>query len=119
MKKSVKANNLYVVESLGRPIKIGELLTAVAVSSASVVRDVQQGLKNLMGGPLEHYEKLTELAVESAFEKLDTKAKQRGYDGVIGVRLSHPAVVEGGVEVVAIGNGFHYCPYSGQKDDES
>jgi hypothetical protein len=33
------------------------------------------------------------------------KATDKGYDGVMGVKISHPSVVDGGVEVV-YGNGY-------------
>ena len=41
-----------------------------------------------------------------AFEDLEEKARARGYDGVIGVKISHPQVVDGGVEVIVYGNGY-------------
>ncbi|MBI3959070.1 MAG: hypothetical protein HY328_09695 [Chloroflexi bacterium] len=31
---------------------------------------------------------------------------KKGYDGVRGVKISHPTVMDGGVEVVVYGNGF-------------
>jgi uncharacterized protein YbjQ (UPF0145 family) len=89
-------------------IEIGELLTVVVVMAANVVRDIRENLRNLVGGRMHHYEKLIEEAVAAALADLEAKAAARGYDGVIGVKLSHPVVVEGGVEVIAYGNGFHY-----------
>ncbi|RME50364.1 MAG: hypothetical protein D6790_21325, partial [Caldilineae bacterium] len=50
--------------------------------------------------------RLIQSAVEQALADLEAKAQARGYDGVIGVKLSHPSVVDGGVEVIAYGNGF-------------
>jgi uncharacterized protein YbjQ (UPF0145 family) len=47
-------------------------------------------------------------AVDRALADLEAKAAARGYDGVLGVRIVHPNVVEGGVEVVVYGNGFRY-----------
>ena len=44
--------------------------------------------------------------------ELDAKAKALGYDGVIGVKISHPSLVEGGVEVVVYGNGFRFVKQS-------
>ncbi|MBX2813645.1 MAG: YbjQ family protein [Myxococcales bacterium] len=99
--------NMYTLPP-EREIETGELIVAVAASAASVVRDMQQGIKNLMGGNLEHYEKLLAVAVERALQKLDEEVQLRGYDGAVGVRLSHPSVVEGGVEVVVMANGFRY-----------
>lgn len=87
-------------------IEVGELLTAVVVNAANVVKDIRENIRNLVGGRMLHYEKLIDDAVGSALRELEQKAQAKGYDGVIGVRISHPTVVEGGVEVVVYGNGF-------------
>ncbi len=99
---------LIVTESAGRPVVIGELLTAVSVSAANVVRDIRENIRNLVGGRMTHYEALVQEAVDRALADLEAKAAARGYDGVLGVRIVHPNVVEGGVEVVVYGNGFRY-----------
>ena len=85
---------------------IGELLTAVAVPAASVVRDIRENIRNLTGGRMTHYEELVQSAVNQALEDLASEAASKGYDGVVGVKISHPTVVDGGVEVIAYGNGF-------------
>lgn len=91
-----------------RSIKEGELITATAVEAANIVRDIRERITNTFGGRMKQYERLVDIAVERALEMLDEKAKSKGYDGVVAVRLSHPSLVEGGVEVVAYGTGFHY-----------
>ncbi len=99
---------LIVLESAGRPVEIGELITSVSVSAANVVNDIRENIRNLVGGRMTHYEALIQAAVDRALADLEAKAKARGYDGVLGVRIVHPNVVEGGVEVVVYGNGFRY-----------
>ena len=89
-------------------IELGELLTVVNVSAANVVKDIRENIRNLVGGRMSHYEVLVAGAVNSALAELDTKALALGYDGVIGVKISHPSLVEGGVEVVVYGNGFKF-----------
>lgn len=89
-------------------VEIGELIVSVAVSAANVVRDIQQNIRNLVGGRMIHYENLVEGAIERALEQLEQKATEKGYDGVLGVKISHPSVVEGGVEIIVYGNGFRY-----------
>ena len=88
------------------PIEVGELLMVVAVKAANVVKDIRENIRNLVGGRMPHYEKLIEEAVHEALNDLAHKAQMRGYDGVIGVKISHPSLVDGGVEVVVYGNGF-------------
>jgi uncharacterized protein YbjQ (UPF0145 family) len=87
-------------------IELGELLVVVHVSAANVVKDIRENVRNLVGGRMGHYEVLVARAVDTAMRELDEKAKAQGYDGVIGVKMSHPSLVEGGVEVVVYGNGF-------------
>lgn len=90
----------------------GELLVVVHVHAANVVRDLQENLRNLMGGRLTHYERLIQTAVEGALAELEEKARAKGYHGVMGVKIAHPSVVEGGVEIVVYGNGFRRRPLS-------
>ena len=87
-------------------VEIGELLFVVSVAAANVVNDIRENIRNLVGGRMHHYEKLIEKAIAQALADLDEKAKAKGYDGVTGVKIANPTVVDGGVEVVIYGNGF-------------
>lgn len=87
-------------------IEVCELLTVVVVKAANVGKDVLSNVTNLLGGTMKHYEELIQDAVDEALEKLQEKAKNNGYDGVIGVKISNPMVVTGGAEVIVYGNGF-------------
>ncbi|MBX3011794.1 MAG: heavy metal-binding domain-containing protein [Caldilineaceae bacterium] len=93
-------------------VEIGELLYVVSVTAANVVNDIRENIRNLVGGRMSHYEKLIDKTVGQALIDLETKAKGKGYDGVIGVKIANPTVVEGGVEVVVYGNGFRRRPQS-------
>jgi uncharacterized protein YbjQ (UPF0145 family) len=93
-------------------IEVGEMLVSVSVSAANIVKDIHQNIRNLVGGRMVHYEKLIESTVERGLEQLEQKARERGYDGVVGVKIAHPSVVEGGVEIIVYGNGFRYKPGS-------
>ncbi len=97
---------LLAVDRFPPDTEPGELLVVVHVHAANVVRDLQENLRNLMGGRLGHYERLIQEAVEAALVELAEKARTRGYHGVAGVKIAHPNVVEGGVEVIVYGNGF-------------
>jgi uncharacterized protein YbjQ (UPF0145 family) len=92
------------------PIEVGELLMVVTVMAANVVNDIRENIRNLVGGRMNHYEKLVEMAVQTALDDLAHKAQTRGYNGVVGVKISHPELVDGGVEVVVYGNGFWARP---------
>lgn len=94
-------------------VEIGELFFTVSVTAANLVNDIRENIRNLVGGRMVHYEKLIEKSVTQALADLEAKAKAKGYEGVIGVKIANPTVVEGGVEVVVYGNGFRRRVKSG------
>lgn len=99
--------NLIALDQPHSPeIEVGELLVVVVVYAANIVRDVRENIRNLVGGRMSHYESLIEKAIEQGLSDLEEKASARGYDGVLGVKFSHPVVVDGGVEVILYGNGY-------------
>ncbi len=99
---------LYTPDTLPQEIELGDLLTVCAVTAANVVKDVRENLRNLVGGEMKHYEALIDKTLERALRQLEAKAQKRGYDGVLGVRIANPKVVDGGVEVIVYGNGFRF-----------
>lgn len=92
----------------GHEIEVGDLLTVVVVNAANVVKDIRENIRNLVGGRMPHYEGLIGRGIEAALRELDEKARAAGYDGVVGVKIVHPNLVDGGVEIVAYGNGFRF-----------
>lgn len=92
----------------GRAVALEGVVFAAAISGANVLRDVREAITNTLGGRMTRYEELVDRTVERALETLAAKAEAAGYDGVLGVRLSHPVITDGAVEVVATGTGFRY-----------
>ena len=99
---------IYTPDTLPQPVELGELLSVSAVTAANIVKDMRENIRNLVGGEMKHYEALTEKTLERAFRRLEAKAAERGYDGVLGVRIANPKVVEGGVEMIVYGTGFRF-----------
>ncbi len=98
---------LTALEQPNHPdVEVGELLVVVVVYAANIVRDVRENIRNLVGGRMSHYESLIEKAIEQGLSDLEEKAAARGYDGVVGIKFSHPVVVDGGVELIIYGNGY-------------
>ncbi len=91
-------------------VEIGELLTVVVIKAANVVRDIRENIRNLTGGRMGHYEQLVQDAVDVALHDLEQKAVTKGYDGVVGIKIANPQVVDGGVEIIVYGNGYRYVP---------
>jgi uncharacterized protein YbjQ (UPF0145 family) len=91
-----------------RPIEQGEMVYACAVSGANILRDMREAVINTIGGHMTKYEALLDQTIERALEVLAERAAAQGYDGVLGIRISHPTITSGAIEVVVAGTGFRY-----------
>lgn len=91
-----------------RPYRQGEIVYACAVSGANVLRDVREAIVNTLGGRMTRYEALLDATIARALEGLADKAAEKAYDGVLGVKISHPVITDGAVEVVVSGTGFNW-----------
>jgi len=98
---------LVTSESLGdEPIERGELVYACAVAGANILRDMREAITNTLGGNMTRYEALLDKTIARALESLSERARAQGYDGVLGIRISHPQITDGAIEVVVAGTGF-------------
>lgn len=97
---------IVTTDTLGAtPIRHGAVLHATAVNGANVLRDLREAVTNTLGGKMLRYEKLLNLTIDRALESLEERAIAAGYDAVVGLRVSHPVITDGAVEIVAIGTG--------------
>ena len=85
---------------------VGELITVVIVRAANIVRDVRENIRNLVGGKMTHYENIIKTTLNEGLIELEEKAKEKKYDGDLGIKISTPVVVDGGVEIIIYGNGY-------------
>ena len=93
------------------PIRHGDVLHACAVSGANIVRDARETITNVVGGTMSRYETVVDGTVERAIDLLRERAREKGYDGIVGLRISHPHIREGAIEIVCIGTGYwHEAP---------
>jgi uncharacterized protein YbjQ (UPF0145 family) len=94
----------------GRQVREGELIWVSAVNAANIFRDVREILTNTFGGQMRRYERLMNATLERALAELEEKAKAKGYDGCLGVRISHPRIADGACELFVYGTGFNFLP---------
>jgi uncharacterized protein YbjQ (UPF0145 family) len=105
---------LYTTETLpGKSIREGEILFFSAIAGANVLRDMREAITNVVGGAMRRYEYLTEKTIQRALDGLAAKAKEKGYDGVAGVRLEHQHIVAGSISVTVYGTAFHFVTDKG------
>ncbi|MEO0672687.1 MAG: heavy metal-binding domain-containing protein [Pseudomonadota bacterium] len=101
---------LLTTDTVGaEPISYGDLLTSTAVTGANVLRDVREAITNTVGGQMTRYERVLDETIARALDGLKAKASTAGYDGVLGVRISHPVITDGAIEVVVTGTGFRFA----------
>jgi len=93
---------------LDRAIAQGDIVYACAVSGANILRDMREAVINTIGGHMTKYEALLDDTIARALDRLSERARAQGYDGVFGIRISHPTITSGAIEVVVAGTGFRY-----------
>jgi uncharacterized protein YbjQ (UPF0145 family) len=97
---------LVTTETIDEPVRQGEMLHACAVSGANIIRDMREAITNTIGGEMVRYEALLDKTITRALEALAQRARDKGYDGVLAVRISHPTITQGAIEVVVAGTGY-------------
>jgi uncharacterized protein YbjQ (UPF0145 family) len=105
---------LYTVDTLsGRRIKEGELVHASTVLAANLLRDAREAITNALGGKMRRYERLLDRVTDQALEILKEKAMEKGYDGIVAVRISNPFMVQGSAAITVYGTGFNFVDREG------
>lgn len=99
---------LVTSEIVDRPVARGEMVYAVAISGANILRDMREAVINTIGGRMTKYEALLDETIARALEVLAERARTKGYDGVLGVRIAHPTITSGAIAVTVSGTGFHF-----------
>jgi uncharacterized protein YbjQ (UPF0145 family) len=99
---------LVTSEDVDRPVEKGDMVYACAISGANILRDMREAVINTIGGYMTKYESLLDTTIARALEVLSARARAKGYDGVLGIRISHPTITSGAIEVVVSGTGFKY-----------
>ena len=100
---------LLTCESLDEPIERGEIVYAVAVSGANILRDMREAVINTIGGHMTKYEALLDETIARALAELAARARAEGYDGVLDIRIVHPTITNGAIAVTATGTGFRFA----------
>ena len=79
---------LLTSDTVDGPVERGEIVYAVAVSGANILRDMREAIVNTIGGRMSKYEALLDQTIARALETLAERARAKGYDGVLDVRIS-------------------------------
>ena len=99
---------LYGSEPFGPPHQRGRLLYANTVLAANLLRDAREAITNAIGGKMRRYERLLDRVTAQALDILKERAAEKGYDGIIAVRISNPFMVQGSAAITVYGTGFNF-----------
>lgn len=100
---------IVTTDTLGAtPFRQGTVLHACAVSGANILRDMREAVTNTLGGKMLRYEKLLDQTIDRAIDSLEDRAVAAGYNAIVGLRISHPVITDGAIEIVAVGTGVWF-----------
>jgi len=99
---------ILTTETVDGAIERGEMIYAVAISGANILRDMREAVVNTIGGRMSKYEALLDQTIARALGDLADRAQAKGYDGVLGVRIVHPTITNGAIAVTVTGTGFRF-----------
>jgi uncharacterized protein YbjQ (UPF0145 family) len=71
-------------------------------------RDIFAGLKNLVGGEISEYTRLLADAREEAYQRMVLDANRMGAEGIVNVRFTTSAVMQGCSEILAYGTAVKF-----------
>ena len=73
------------------------------VRARNIGVDIFAGLKNMVGGEVKTYTKMTIQAREEAYNRMINEAHELGADAIIGIRFTTSVVMQGAAEMLAYG----------------
>ena len=85
-----------IVETLG-------LVRGNTIRARHVGRDIMASLRNLVGGEVTEYTKMIAESREQAIDRMIAEAKSQGADGIVCLRFTTSAIMQGAAELLAYG----------------
>jgi uncharacterized protein YbjQ (UPF0145 family) len=73
-------------------------------------KDILAGLRGMVGGEITEYTKMMAESREQAIDRMVTNAKAMGADGIVCVRFTTSAVMQGAAELLAFGTAVKLAP---------
>jgi uncharacterized protein YbjQ (UPF0145 family) len=85
-----------IVETLG-------LVKGNTIRARHVGKDILAGLRTIVGGEISEYTKMLAESREQAIDRMVSEAKSKGADGIVCLRFTTSAVMQGSAELLAYG----------------
>jgi uncharacterized protein YbjQ (UPF0145 family) len=85
-----------ITETLG-------LVRGNTIRARHLGKDIMAGLRTVVGGEVTEYTKALAEAREQAMDRMVAQATEKGADGIVCVRFTTSAVMQGAAEILAYG----------------
>jgi uncharacterized protein YbjQ (UPF0145 family) len=85
-----------IVETLG-------LIRGNTIRARHIGKDILAGLRTIVGGEITEYTKMLAESREQAIDRMIAEAKDKGANGIVCVRFTTAAVMQGSAELLAYG----------------
>lgn len=92
----------------GKNIEMLGIAKGSTVQSKHVGKDITQSFKSLVGGELSSYNEMMNEARALATKRMVEEAKSLGADGIVGVRYTSSAILQGVAEIIAYGTAVKF-----------
>ena len=92
----------------GKELELLGLVKGATIQTRHMGKDIGAGLKTIVGGELKGYTEMMDSARRIATGRMEEEAARLGADGVINVRYTTSAVMQGAAEVLAYGTAVKF-----------
>ncbi len=90
-----------IMETLG-------LVKGNTIRARHVGKDIMAGLRNLVGGEITEYTKMLAESREQSIDRMIINAEKMGADGIVCLRFTTSAVMQGSAELLAYGTAVKF-----------
>jgi uncharacterized protein YbjQ (UPF0145 family) len=81
------------------------IVSSEVIVGANIFRDVFAGIRDIVGGRSNSYEKPLKAARKTALEELEAEARDLGANGVIGIDFDYEVIGKGGSMLMVSASG--------------
>lgn len=92
----------------GKDLETISLVKGSTIQSKNLGKDITQGFKTLVGGELKAYTEMMDEARALATKRMVEEAQKLNADGIINIRYSSSAVMQGAAEVIVYGTAVKF-----------
>ena len=92
----------------GKKLETLSLVKGSTIQSKNLGKDISQSFNTLVGGELKAYNEMMNEARALATKRMVEEAEALGADGIVNIRYSSSAVMQGAAEVIAYGTAVKF-----------